>query len=399
MTTSGHAPGTRTAPGTATRAAVGDALDTLRASVRDLGPHFPADTTAGDVYPLRPGTSDLPDGANHGWTTGFWPGQLWLASQASEDPVFTEAAAGLVASFARRVRDRVDIGTHDLGFLYTLSCVTAWRLTGDDDARAVALEAADALMLRFLEPAGIVQAWGDLSDPEQGGRTIIDSLMNMPLLRWATQVTGDPRYADAADRHTAQLRDRILRPDGSTFHTFYWDPVTGEPVRGATEQGSSDGSSWARGQAWGIYGFALAGRETGDPSFLDAAVRCAEYFLAHVPDDGVVYWDLALTDVARDASAAAVAVCALDELAPLVEPEKGATYSAAADRMLDALVADYAGPAGTPRGCLLRHGVYDMPKGVGVDEGNLWGDYFYLEALVRRTVPGWQPYWWVRPVD
>ena len=127
-------------------------------------------------------------------------------------------------------------------------------------------------MTRFLEPAGIVQAWGDVGEAGQHGRTIIDSLMNMPLLYWASEQTGDPRYEEAARRHTAQLRDHIVRADGTTFHTFHWDPVSGEALRGTTAQGFDDGSCWARGQAWGVYGFAMAHRFTGDPSFRDTAV-------------------------------------------------------------------------------------------------------------------------------
>src|SRR5262249_38946488 len=148
---------------------------------------------------------------------------------------------------------------------------------------------------------------GDLEDPRQRGRTIIDSLMNTPLLFWASQATGDPRYAAAARRHTVQLHDHMLRPDGTTFHTFYWDPGTGAPARGETEQGNADDSCWARGQAWGIYGFTLNYRATGDPSLLTAATRCADYFLAHLPADHIPYWDLVFAggsgDEERDSSA------------------------------------------------------------------------------------------------
>lgn len=384
--------------------AVAAALRTVTRNVATFGSRYPDDTTVADVYPLRVAKGDLPEGSNHGWTTSFWPGQLWLAHELTGDAWFRRAASAHVASFADRVHGGVDLDTHDLGFLYTLSCVVPWQLTGDRVAREAALAAADALMLRFLEPAGIIQAWGDLSDPEQRGRTIIDSLMNMPLLRWASAETGDPRYATAADRHTAQLRDHIVRPDGTTFHTFYWDPVTGAPLRGGTAQGDSDDSCWARGQAWGIYGFALAARETGDASFVDAAVRCADYFLAHLPADGVAYWDLAVTDDSRDASAAAIAVCGLDELVRLVPDDaRAARYRAEAARILDSLVTGYTPAPGSDANCLLREGVYHMHAGHGVDEGNLWGDYYYLEALVRAAQPGWRPYWWVaetpRPTD
>jgi unsaturated chondroitin disaccharide hydrolase len=388
------------------RRAATAALRTVDASIAALGPLYPDDTTTDGRYPLRPATPALPAGANRGWTTSFWPGQLWLAHHLTGEQRYRDAAQAHVASFAARVHGEVDLDTHDLGFLYTLSCVTAWRTTGDRTARDAAVAAADALMRRFLEPAGIVQAWGDLSDPQQRGRTIIDSLLNMPLLRWATVVTGDPRYAEAADRHTAQLRDHILRADDTTFHTFYWDAETGEPLRGATEQGLSDGSCWARGQAWGILGFALAHRETGDPTLLDAARRCADYFVAHLPADHVAYWDLVLTEgtlAERDSSAAAIAVCGLDELARLLPDDDPARagYRAAADDILGSLAAGYTpgAPVAGEVGPLLLHGVYDLPKGVGVDEGNLWGDYYYLEALVRRLDPGWVAPWWVRGVD
>lgn len=373
-------------------AAVASALRTVEANIEAFGGLYPADTTAGNRYPVRPAIGGQPEGANVGWTTSFWPGMLWLAHDLSDEEVFKRAALSHVDSFADRVTREIELETHDLGFLYTLSCVVAWRRTGDERARDAALAAADHLMSRFLEPAGIIQAWGDLQDPRQRGRTIIDSLMNTPLLFWAGEITGDPRYAEAAVRHTTQLRDHILRPDDSTFHTFYWDPVTGEPLRGETEQGHADDSCWARGQAWGIYGFALNHRYTGDPSFLEASERCARGFLARLPADHVPYWDLAFGDGSaqeRDSSAAAIAVCGLSELASM-RPGEG--YHEAAGRILSSLTESYAA-SGPESNALVLHGVYDKPKGVGVDEGNLWGDYFYLEALTRATRPGWSSPW------
>ncbi len=354
-----------------TAAAVSAALSIIDGNLTEFGDRYPGDTTIGDRYPLRP--------ANTGWTTSFWPGMLWLAHDLTGDDRYSKAAGGHVRSFAARVTERVDVDTHDLGFLYTLSCVTAYRRTGNEEAKRAALAAADHLMSRVLEPAGIIQAWGDLRDPAQRGRTIIDSLMNTPLLFWAAGETGDRRYATVGRRHATQLREHILRPDGSTFHTFYWDPVTGAPMRGETEQGHADDSCWARGQAWGIYGFLLNHRYTGDPSFLDAARRCADYFLAHLPPDSVPFWDLSLTGVERDSSAAAIAVCGLLALGD----------DAAAGRILGSLIDDYTSTGNA----LLRHGVYDKPKGVGVDEGTLWGDYFYLEALTRVTRPDWTHPW------
>ena len=378
--------------------AIGAALTTVRRNIATFGDRYPDDVTADGRYPLRPATDGIAEGGNWGWTTSFWPGMFWLAWELTGDGEYLAAARRHTTDFVRRVREGEDIDTHDLGFLYTLSCVAGWRLTGDTAARAAALAAADHLMGRFLEPAGIIQAWGDLNDPAQRGRTIIDSLMNTPLLTWAAEQTGERRFADAVRRHAAGLREHILRDDDSTFHTFYWDVATGAPLRGATEQGAADRSCWARGQAWGIYGFALNHRATGDSTLLDASRRCADYFLAHLPADRVPYWDLVYGDdsgAPRDSSAAAIAVCGLDELAELVDdPAAAAHYRVAAEAILASLIRHYAPADPTGSDALLLHGVYDLPKDRGVDEGNLWGDYFYLEALSRRALPAdWRPYW------
>ncbi|PPG35613.1 glucuronyl hydrolase [Pseudoclavibacter sp. RFBG4] len=377
--------------------ALAAATETVRRNIAAFGAAYPDDTTADGRYPLRPATEAFAEGANRGWTTSFWPGMMWLAGDATGDAAFHEAALAHAADFERRLYGDEDLETHDLGFLYSLSVVTAWKQTGDERWRTAGIKAGERLMTRFLEPAGILQAWGDLSDPAQRGRAIIDSLMNMPLLTWVGEQTGDPRYADAVRRHTEQLRTQIFRADDSTFHTFYWDAETGEPLRGGTEQGAFDESCWARGEAWGIYGFALNSQAVGDPRQLDAAWRCADYYLAHLPSDGIPYWDLVYTegsDAPRDSSAAAIAACGFFELAAVEpDPERSAHARKAAFAQLDALIAEAAPRPAESSDALLLHGVYDMPKLVGVDEGTLWGDYFFLEALTRASRPDWQRYW------
>lgn len=378
--------------------AIQAALGTVRANIERFGRTYPDDTTTDGWYRPRPAAPGFAEGANRGWTTSFWTGMQWLAWELTGDEAFKAAGERHLADFARRVEQGEDLHTHDLGFLYTLAGVAPWRLLGDERGRTAALAAADHLMTRFLEPAGIIQAWGDLSDPAQRGRTIIDSLMNTPLLTWAHEQTGDVRYADAVRRHTLQLARHILRPDDSTFHTFYWDAETGEALRGGTEQGAFDDSCWARGQAWGIYGFAINFQATAQPELLDAARRCADYFLAHLPSDGVPYWDLVYadgSDAPRDASSAAIAACGLQELAAVeTDPARADAYAAAGRDLLRTLVACCTPQAeGVASDALLLHSVYDAPKNVGVDEGCLWGDYFYLEALVRYSRPGWVRYW------
>lgn len=377
--------------------AAADAVAVVRRNVDRFGDAHVADTTRQDRYPLRPAFGSFAEGQNRGWTTGFVPGMQWLAYDLTSDEVFRAQALRHAADFEQRLRADEDLDTHDLGFLYTLAVVAPWRRTGDERWRMAGIGAAERLMTRFLEPAGIIQAWGDLSDPKQRGRTIIDSLMNLPLLTWAGEQTGNPVFADAVRRHAAQLRTHILRDDDSTFHTFYWDAETGEPLRGGTEQGAFDDSCWARGEAWGILGFALNYDATGDETLLDAAWRCADYFLSHLPADLIPYWDLVYSDgsdAPRDSSAAAIAACGLYELAARDrDPDRAARARREGDALLDALIARARPTSPGESDALLLHGVYDLPKGNGVDEGTLWGDYFFMEALVRRARPDWERYW------
>jgi unsaturated chondroitin disaccharide hydrolase len=236
-----------------------------------------------------------------------------------------------------------------------------------------------------------------MDDAQQRGRVIVDTLMNLPLLYWASLESGDERYARAAYRNACQLRDYLVRPDASTYHTFYFDPVMGTPLYGRTEQGATDDSCWARGQAWTIHGFALSYAYTRDASFLKTACQVADYFLDHLPHDGVSYWDLIYTDGSseeRDSSASAIAVCGLLELSSwLSDEDEQRHYRTAARRILGSLHRGYSTAELPESNALLLQGVYNKPGGVGINEGNLWGDFFYLEGLIRVTKPGWRSYW------
>ncbi|MDO8942825.1 MAG: glycoside hydrolase family 88 protein, partial [Desulfobacterales bacterium] len=284
----------------------------------------------------------------------------------------------------------------DLGFLYTLAAVVPWRLTEDRLARETGLQAAETLMQRYIPSAGIFQAWGRMDDPEQRGRAIIDCLMNMPLLYWASRETGDVRYAQAAESHSLKSAANFLRPDSTTFHTFYFDPASGAPCYGKTAQGARDDSCWARGQAWAIYGFALSYRYTRNPIFLQTARRVSDYFIAHLPADRVAYWDLIFTDGSgeeRDSSASAIAACGLLELANWLPGARAETCRAEALAMTRSLYEHYSTQDAPASNAQILHGVYSKPGGNGVDEANLWGDYFYAEALMRLARPAWQIYW------
>jgi unsaturated chondroitin disaccharide hydrolase len=296
-----------------------------------------------------------------------------------------------------RAEKRLYTDTHDLGFLYSLSCVAAYKLTGNEDAKRTALLAADLLMERYFDKAGIIQAWGALDDPEQQGRMIIDCNLNLPLLYWASEVTGDSRYADAARSHVLKAAQYIVREDASTFHTYYMDVNTGAPKYGRTHQGYSDDSCWARGQAWGIYGFPLSYIYTGDTELLELTKKVTNYFLNRLPEDLVAYWDLIFTEGTeqeRDSSSPAIAACGMLELAkhlPLIDPSKR-LYENAALHLVKALADNYTADSAPDSNGVLIHAVYNKPRGMGIDECNIWGDYYYFEAIVR-LMKDWKLYW------
>lgn len=366
---------------------IDDAIMRVQRMLPQFGSHFPAPSSESNVYAAMD---------NVEWTNGFWTGILWLAWELSGERQFKAVAEENISSFSSRIERGINVDHHDLGFLYTLSCCAGYRLTGSSQARSSALEAARLLLKRFDPVAEVIQAWGNMRNPKERGRMIIDCNLNVPLLYWATRETGNKDFAVAADAHLANAAMYLVRPDASTFHTFYIDTVTGKPRHGSTHQGFSDESSWARGQAWGIYGFALAWRHTGQAKYLDLAVKLAHHFLNRLPGDGICCWDLVFTDddkTCRDSSAAAIAACGLLELAqalPISNVHRG-TYEAWAVHIVRVLGDKYLAPIEGSNAVLL-HGVYHMPNKAGVDEACIWGDYFYLEALMRLR-HSWQPYW------
>lgn len=330
------------------------------------------------------------------WTTGFWTGILWLMYEYTGSDTFKNAALEQVDSFMERVKQRIDLNHHDLGFLYTPSCVSCYKLTGSEKAKEAALMAADVLMERYRERDGFIQAWGEVGRREDY-RLIIDCMMNIPLLYWASDMTGDPKYREAATRHFITSCNNVVRDDASAYHTFYFDSDTGKPLKGVTRQGYSDSSAWARGQAWGIYGIALNYRHTRRPEAFNLYRGMTNYFLNRLPADDVCYWDLIFSDgsgQSRDSSAAAIAVCGMEEMnhyLPETEENK-AVYQHAMHRILRSLIQNYANPKAEGGEAFLLHGVYSWHSGKGVDRGNIWGDYYYVEALIR-FLKNWNPYW------
>ena len=340
-----------------------------------------------------------PGCANNQWTCGFWPGEIWLAYEATGDEKFKTAALIQVDSFADRIARKVEVDHHDMGFLYSPTCVAAWKLVGSETGKNAAIAAADQLLTRYQPSGRFLQAWGTMDDPGNY-RYIIDCMLNVPLLYWAAQVTGSDHYREIAAAHTATTLANSFRPDGSTYHTFFMNP-DGTPKGGRTCQGYKDDSCWARGQAWGVYGTAISYRYTRRPEYLDAFRRVLAYYLERLPEDLVPYWDMTFTsgtEEPRDSSSASIVACGLLEAAKYVGTDEAAEYTKLAAQMLGSVAGHYAVKEG-PQGIgLVRHGTYSKKSPYntctpeGVDECVSWGDYFYMEALTRLT-KDWELYW------
>ena len=337
---------------------------------------------------------------NNYWTTGLWTGEIWLAYEWSHDEAFRKAADVQVESFLKRINDKYEVDHHDMGVLYSLSCVAAYKLTESKKGREAAIKAADQLITRYHPVGEFIQAWGPMNEPENY-RLIIDCLLNLPLLYWATEETGEKKYREIAEKHIHTAIANVIREDYSTWHTFYFDMKTGAPDHGATCQGYRDGSAWARGQAWGIYGCALAYRYTGEKKYIENFKHVTQYFLEHLPEDLIPYWDLEFTDgddQPRDSSSASIAACGMLEMAKYMEEEDALYYTDIAKKLMKSVYDNYrVTDSKISNGLVLHstysnHSPYNTCNHEGVDECNSWGDYFYMEALTRLA-KDWNPYW------
>ena len=371
--------------------AIEDAVAKTRKNILRFGKLFPHVGVGGGYSGhLNPNTE---------WTNGFWTGILWLCYEYTKDETFRRAARDSVADFRRRLDENIVLDHHDIGFLYSLSSMAQWIVERDEEAKALTLRAADKLLARWRPKAEMIQAWGQVGDEKEGGRIIIDCMMNLPLLYWASEVTGDAGYREKAVKHAEKSRRYLVRGDDSSYHTFFFDQETGVPIRGETHQGYHHGSTWTRGQAWGVYGFALSYRYTGNRAFLDTAKRMARHFLERLPDDYVAYWDFcAPVDerTYRDSSASAI-VCAglLEILGHLDAGDPDRDYlRTGLERSLRSLVENYSTIGDPDAEGFIRHGCYSA-HGASEDDFLIWGDYFYLEALMRieRGITG---YWYER---
>lgn len=336
---------------------------------------------------------------NTDWTNGFWTGEIWLAYEYTKDERLREAAEIQIDSYLERINKKIAVDHHDMGFLYSPSCVAGYKLIGSQKGKEAALKAADQLISRYHPVGEFIQAWGSLNEPENY-RLIIDCLLNLPLLYWATEETGNSKYREIAEKHIYTAIKNVIREDYSTWHTFFFNMETGEPDHGATCQGYRDGSAWARGQAWGVYGSALAYKYTKKEEYIEIFKKVTEYYLEHLPVDMVPYWDLEFIDgeEPRDSSSASIVVCGMLEMAKYLEKQDTDYYTSLAKKIMKSLLDNYAvKDSSLSNGLVLhstysKHSPYNTCNHYGVDECNSWGDYFYMEALTRLS-KDWELYW------
>ncbi len=331
------------------------------------------------------------------WTNGFWPGMLWQMYEATGDEAYKTAAKGVGDRLAAVLEDSEAVD-HDMGFLFLPSAVADYRKTGDLNARRRGLLAANLLAGRYNPQGKFIRAWNDkmaeLAGPLMGakkidirGWMIIDCMMNIPLLYWASEETKDPRFKYVAINHAKTAQQYIARPDGSCNHIAGFEPDTGEFVIAPGGQGYAEGSSWSRGQSWAVYGFALSYRHTKDPSFLDTAKRCAHYGISNM---AVTDW-LPLVDyrapetpLKYDTTAAMITSCGLLEIVRHVPDHEKRFYTEAAYRMLRACDEKFCN--WIPQEDSIVDGgtyFYNDPTGENTQVPIIYADYYLIEAVLR----------------
>jgi len=315
------------------------------------------------------------------WTSGFYSGILWYMYDYTKDAKWEQAARKWTAGLEK---EKLNTGTHDLGFMLYCSFGNGLRLTNDPAYKEILLQGAKSLASRYNETAGVLRSWDHGTGKYP---VIIDNMMNLEFLFWATRVSGDSSFYKIAVTHAITTIKNHFREDNSSYHVLNYDTASGNVINKITHQGYADESAWARGQAWGLYGYTMMYRETRDKRYLDQAVKIARFMLNHpnLPKDKVPYWDYNAPDIPntqRDASAAAIMASALLELAQYVKTKND--YLQSAKTILKSLGSkDYLAKPGTNQNFVLLHSVGHKPAKSEIDVPLIYADYYYLEALIR----------------
>ncbi|MBN8879707.1 MAG: glucuronyl hydrolase [Chitinophagaceae bacterium] len=318
------------------------------------------------------------------WTSGFFPASLWyIYSYTKDTAIRSEAERRL----ALEEKEKYLTSNHDVGFMIFCSFGNAYKITHNPDYRDVCAVAAETLIKRYKPSIKAIQSWQALTAPKSP--VIIDNMMNLELLNWVSDEWREPKYKAIAIAHANTTIKNHFRADNSSYHVVEYDPATGKVLEKKTAQGYSDESAWARGQAWGLYGYTMMYRFTTEPTYLEQARKIAAFILNHpnLPADGVPYWDFnAPVDkhTLRDASAASIMASALLELAQYTEGAEKTRYISMAEKILTTLSSKtYLAKYRQNGGFLLKHGVGNLPGKSEVDVPLTYGDYYFIEAMLR----------------
>ena len=319
------------------------------------------------------------------WRSGFWPGIEWYLFESTKNKFWKEQAERSTAMLIGILDKPVE--NHDLGFQLYCSYGNGYRITSNPVYKQILLRAADSLARLYNPAVGTILSWPNrVKTNNWPHNTIIDNMMNLELLFWAAKNGGSKNLYNMAVQHAAVTMKNHFRPDFSSYHVLVYDDKTGKPIKGVTHQGYADNSLWARGQAWAIYGFTMAYRETGKKEFLQTAINAVTIYLNRLPKDHIPFWDFddpAIPNAPRDASAAAIVASALLELSTLCgDVELKNKYKLAATAMLDELSTDrYLSKE--QNHAFLLHTTGNKPSGRDVDVPIIYADYYFLEALLR----------------
>lgn len=355
-------------------------LDRVSAKSANKIPYTTIDGTHDDRSVCNP-SGDAADGINW-WTNGFWGGMMWLMHHETGDDKYKEIARLSEQKLDRCFQEFYGLH-HDVGFMWLPTSVANYRVTKDPESRKRALHAANLLAGRFNLAGGFIRAWNDLEEGDTRGWAIIDCMLNIPLLYWATEETGDPRFRQIAMKHADTTMDAFVRPDGSVHHIVEFDPFNGGLVRTYGGQGYAEGSSWTRGQSWGLYGFMMSYIHTGKDAYLQTAKRIAHYFIANIPEDGVIPVDFRQPAEPRleDDTAAAIAACGLIEIAKAAGPYEKKLYLNAALKLLrtlDESRCDWSESSDS----LLQRGTAAYYAKIH-HQAIIYGDYYFVEAIFK----------------
>lgn len=318
------------------------------------------------------------------WCSGFTPGTLWYLYEYSNSPKLLEYAKNYTA---RIEKEQYNASTHDLGFMLYCSFGNGLRLIGDTSYQHIMLNGAESLSTRFNPLIGCIQSWG--ANKNWQFPVIIDNMMNLEFLFWASKVSDNPKYRDICISHADKTIENHFRPDYSSYHVISYDTITGQVEKKNTHQGFGDETAWARGQAWGFYGYVLMYRETKEPKYLEQAKNIAALLIHHpnMPEDMIPYWDFNAPDIPdskRDASAAAVMASGLIELSQYVDDKLADEYLKVAEKQVRILSsAAYFAEKNTNGNFILMHSVGHLPGESEVDVPLTYADYYYVEALLR----------------